>query len=237
LVHFALQSLFELYWSIELKSLIQIDVLHGVEHPSAFVSISNTGCLHDTPSVAPNKGGSSVFIHHPYVAQDFRSSYSLDFYKKYDSGIDTTKLLTEMNSISMNQLKFYMGSDPKISAVTSFNIKMQSIVIFTIPLDQVDFFVRWSLVVFVSVLGVFVFMLFESIFCFFVGSSFQKYKKVGFVKFKSDTSFFQNVSNQLYEAPVSTMDQDLKDYDIKVEEIPNITEEEDLPTITIEKKE
>jgi hypothetical protein len=229
LVHFALQSLFELYWTTELNTLIEIDILHGVEHPSAFVSISNTGCLHDTPSVAPNKRGSSIFIHHPSVTQDFRSSYSLEFYKKYDSGIDTNKLITEMNLISKNQLGFFMANDPKISAVTSFNVKIQSIVAFAIPLDQIDFFVKWSLVVFVSVLGVIVFMVLESIFCFFVGSSFQKYKKVGFVKFKSDTdnSFFKNVSSQLYEGPASTMEQDVKEFEIKEEEMPNITIEEE----------
>ena len=206
IVHFSLQSLYELFWTPNiLENRIKIDVLQGNLDPDAVVSISNTGCDHENPAIIPNKFGSSVFVHHESAATDFRQTTIVEFFKIYDPTILKTEFLTEMNRVGKIQVDALFKNLPTASVVNTFSVKLKSAVSFKIQTDQIDFIVKWSLVGVVSFFALICWLIFTAIFCFFVGSTYQASTNVKYRlanrHIEGEESFFEKVADGMFETP------------------------------------
>lgn len=137
IVEMCLQEFLRIYWTANIKEKLDFKILQGELAPKAIVSLVNDGpsCRDWNSPVFPTLRGSSVFVHHPNVVDDYRKNILVPFFRFYDPKMDTTKFERNLLALGDFQLNATLALLDPAFRVNQFLVKIQTLGQPPIPTD------------------------------------------------------------------------------------------------------
>lgn len=127
IVQNSLLAFLKTWWviPIEEKSKVNFEVSIGGYEEKAIATIINDGpsCLDYSPMAYTNTRGSSVYVYHPMVANDFRRQKLLPFFKRYDPTINSAKIQMEVMDHADQIYQTFMGSVSPAANMNTFMLR------------------------------------------------------------------------------------------------------------------